>query len=344
MEYHCFDQADVARRIFDKGMERFSSEVEYVCRHLGFLISTNAKNDARALFERASGTFAPEKARPLWEMWSRYESQYGGDLESTLKLGKRVSETYPNGEYYIYSPTPRFQTLNLRNDIQDPAIKIFAQRHIYSGIDAIAARDLGAAYAKRHTARSTATTPPSSQESSTTKTTQSSKAGGSQSAIKRPASPDKKDGVKREKNGGGATESGYKRIRAGASPVRDNRDVPMRDRERRRDREVIPPHPSAVPVREIKREQPIATPRPNRANHEDKVRIPPAISWFIGELPPASSFDGPVLPTDDFLDCLKHAIIPSSRQSATNDPPPIPPPRARSPETSPPTIVTQFFS
>lgn len=42
------------------------------------------------------GTFPPERARPLWDRWARYEYQYG-DLEAAQKLEKRIAEVYPNG-------------------------------------------------------------------------------------------------------------------------------------------------------------------------------------------------------------------------------------------------------
>ena len=45
--------------------------------------------------------FAPERARPLWERWARYEYQYG-DLESAQKLEKRIAEVYPTGKYSFY--------------------------------------------------------------------------------------------------------------------------------------------------------------------------------------------------------------------------------------------------
>ena len=56
--------------------------------------------DARALFERTVGTFPPDKARPLWERWARYEYQYG-NLEAALKLEKRMAEVYPNGPSFL---------------------------------------------------------------------------------------------------------------------------------------------------------------------------------------------------------------------------------------------------
>ncbi|KAH9478817.1 mRNA 3'-end-processing protein RNA14 [Psilocybe cubensis] len=89
-EYHCSDDKGVASRIFEKGMESFGNEIDFVLRYLGFLISINDKNNARALFERVITTFEPNRARPLWEQWAWYEYQYG-DLEAALKLEKRMA-------------------------------------------------------------------------------------------------------------------------------------------------------------------------------------------------------------------------------------------------------------
>jgi cleavage stimulation factor subunit 3 len=43
-EYHCTKKMDVAGRIFEKGLELFGDEVEFVLRYLGFLISVNDEN------------------------------------------------------------------------------------------------------------------------------------------------------------------------------------------------------------------------------------------------------------------------------------------------------------
>lgn len=116
MEYHCSNDKNVASRIFEKGLDTFGDEKEYVLRYLGFLISVNDQNsksffysyssadahlqnsDARALFERVISTFSPEEARKLWERWARYEYQYG-DLEAAQKLEKRMAEVYPSGSF-----------------------------------------------------------------------------------------------------------------------------------------------------------------------------------------------------------------------------------------------------
>ncbi|KAJ6613366.1 hypothetical protein B0H10DRAFT_2273893 [Mycena sp. CBHHK59/15] len=96
-EYHCdSDGRAVATRIFETGMRNFGTDVDFVLRYLGFLLSVNDENNARSLFERMIGTFTPQQAKPLWERWSRYEYQYG-DFEAVLKIERRMAEIYPNG-------------------------------------------------------------------------------------------------------------------------------------------------------------------------------------------------------------------------------------------------------
>lgn len=115
MEYHCNKESGVAARIFEKGLETFGDQPEFVSHYLMFLLSINDDNssfshcllsmismltrsssDARALFERVIGTFPPDQARPLWERWARHEYQYG-DLAAAQKLEKRMAEVYPTG-------------------------------------------------------------------------------------------------------------------------------------------------------------------------------------------------------------------------------------------------------
>ena len=47
MEYHCSNDKSVASRIFEKGLDTFGEEIEYVLRYLSFLISIN---DAMSTF------------------------------------------------------------------------------------------------------------------------------------------------------------------------------------------------------------------------------------------------------------------------------------------------------
>jgi len=102
--------------------------------------------DARALFERVIPMFALERACPLWERWAQYEYQYG-DLKAAQKLEKWVAEVYPTG----VSSQVFFCHSSITDTVSpsDPPIERFAQHHIYLGMDAIAARDLGFAMARQ---------------------------------------------------------------------------------------------------------------------------------------------------------------------------------------------------
>ncbi|KAF8999433.1 hypothetical protein BDQ17DRAFT_1361005 [Cyathus striatus] len=299
MEYHCSDDKQVASRIFEKGMDFYADEIEFVLRYLGFLISINDENNARALFERVINSFPADKARPLWERWARYEYQYG-DLEASQKLEKRIAEVYPS----------------------DPPIKLFAQRHIYLGTDAIAARDLGVAMARKSSSQSSVAA--SNQGGAARSDTQANM--NAAAAVKRPPSPDYPT-RKRDESRGGEYSQGHKRMR-GMSPPRGDRD---RDRwdgpgagGRRR---YSPPPPPPVWEREERERGRGGGGPPPRAGEreEEKPRIPaiPAvISNFIGSLPPPSQFDGPVFRTEDLMNLFRNAVIPSSNRSKSPPPPP----------------------
>ncbi|KAG6910176.1 hypothetical protein DXG01_012625 [Tephrocybe rancida] len=258
MEYHCSEDKSIGSRIFEKGLEFFAGEIEYVLRYLGFLISINDETNARALFERVIGTFPAERARSLWERWARYEYQYG-DLDAAQKLEKRIAEVYPT----------------------DPPIKRFAQRHTYLGTDAIAAQDLGFALARK------APQALGREASQSIPAATTSGNAPSSSNPKRPASPDYR---KREERGGGGDYSqSHKRARGMSPPAprsereRDRWDPPPPPRRR------FSPPPQPAWERENRERAPLPPPR-----EEEKPRpptVPNVISWFVGELPAPASFD-----------------------------------------------------
>ncbi|KAH7916661.1 hypothetical protein BJ138DRAFT_1074533 [Hygrophoropsis aurantiaca] len=302
MEYHCNKEAGagVASRIFEKGLETFGDEIEFVHRYLGFLISVNDDNNARALFERVIPSFTPERARPLWERWARYEYQYG-DLEAAQKLEKRIAEVYPS----------------------DPPIKRFAQRHTYLGTDAIAARDLGVALVARQPTGLGSSSSSTSLEKRTDSLLSLSSTAHmpitqSNASAKRPSSPD----YKRREESVRPSDSGPPNKRARPmSPLprerseRDRWEGPPRRRfgspaawEKERERELLP----------IKRER-------ERDDEKGGPNLPAVLSWFVGQLPSPSSFDGPIFRTDDLMMLFRNAVIPSATRRATPPPPAAPP-------------------
>lgn len=120
MEYHCSKDAVVATKVFELALKTFGSDEAFVVRYLDFLISMNDDSNARALFERVIGTFAPERARPIWERWAKYEYNFG-DSVAIQKLESRLAETYPD----------------------EPATKRFIARSSYMDLDLVGPRDLG---------------------------------------------------------------------------------------------------------------------------------------------------------------------------------------------------------
>ncbi|KAN0098123.1 Suppressor of forked protein (Suf) domain containing protein [Tylopilus felleus] len=297
MEYHCNKDGGmgVASRIFEKGLESFGDEIEFVLRYLGFLISVNDDNNARALFERVIPTFSAERARPLWERWARYEYQFG-DLEAAQKLEKRIAEVYPT----------------------DPPIKRFAQRHTYLGTDAIAARDLGFAMAGRQpVGASSSTSSLEKRTDSLLSITSAAHMPPIQPPPKRQASPELK---RREESVKPEFAPPAKRARPMSPPRERDRDRfsdGPRKRfgspaawEKDRDREPLP----------MKRDR----------EHDDKsTTLPAVLTWFVGQLPNPASFDGPIFRTDDLMMLFRNAVIPSATRRPS--PPPGPPPRGRPP-------------
>ena len=172
--------------------------------------------------------------------------------------------------------------------LPDPPIKRFAQRHIYLGTDAIAARDLGFAMARKGNTSSLGRTE-----------TQTSLQSGTTAApsAKRPSSPDYR---KRDDSRSGEYSQGYKRMRA-ASPARGGA-APERERESRWDgpsrRRFSPPPPAPPPSweREERGRPSLPTPRAHQMDREEEKprsgSLPPVLLWFFGELPTPTSFDG----------------------------------------------------
>lgn len=170
-----------------------------------------------------------------------------------------------------------FHALLLTFTPQDTALKRLAQRHIYLGTDAIADRDLGVAFARRSSGTSA-----SRHETGQTALPASQ---GSTAPTKRPASPDYR---KRDDGRAGDYGGGHKRVR-GMSPAPGR--GPDRDRDGRWDgpprrRFSPPPPPSGRGGREP----------PPRIHDRDEEKprplLPAILTWFLGELPTPSSFDG----------------------------------------------------
>jgi hypothetical protein len=71
---------------------------------LALLVGHKFALDAKAVFEKAVASFKPDKARLIWERWSRHQYQYG-TLQENLKLEQRLAEAFPTGANTFTSQT-----------------------------------------------------------------------------------------------------------------------------------------------------------------------------------------------------------------------------------------------
>ncbi|KAI9894252.1 MAG: mRNA 3'-end-processing protein rna14 [Vezdaea aestivalis] len=98
MEHYCY-RDPVAKGIFERGAKLFPEDAEFALKYLKHLITTNDPTNARAFFELAVGRLIskPEnvlKAKPLFDFFHEYESNYG-ELSQLRNLEKRMKEIFP---------------------------------------------------------------------------------------------------------------------------------------------------------------------------------------------------------------------------------------------------------
>eukprot|EP00775_Hariotina_reticulata_P002070 gene2070-2390_t len=93
MEWRHARERDVARKIFEKGLEvaEFATTPEYILAYADFLCDVGDVDNARALFERTLTEDANRKSVLLWERYLSFEFEMG-DLQSALRLEKRARE------------------------------------------------------------------------------------------------------------------------------------------------------------------------------------------------------------------------------------------------------------
>lgn len=94
------DKADIATKILEIGLKRFSSNAEYIERYIDFLIRINDDTNARALFEKSISKIPPADAKNIYILFLKYESKFG-ELVSLKKLEDRYRALYPEGKRYF---------------------------------------------------------------------------------------------------------------------------------------------------------------------------------------------------------------------------------------------------
>lgn len=98
------DKPDIATKIFEIGLKRFGQNADYIGEYIQFLIRINDDTNARALFEKSVTKMEPKEAKPLYDEFLKYESQFG-DMVSLKKLEKRYNALFPEGMFQFPFPS-----------------------------------------------------------------------------------------------------------------------------------------------------------------------------------------------------------------------------------------------
>ena len=91
MEYYSSKDKNVAFRIFDLGLRKFSGSPEFILAYLDYLSHLNEDNNTRVLFERvlSAGTLEPRDSLEVWNKFLEFESNIG-DLASVVKVRRQA--------------------------------------------------------------------------------------------------------------------------------------------------------------------------------------------------------------------------------------------------------------
>ena len=113
--------------IFELGLKKHITNVEYVLSYIDFLIQVNEDNNARSLFEKALQSIPSENSRPLWDRFLTFEhslSSTGGNLSTVISIEERravalfnIDQEVPNTE--LLSIAHRYTFFTLRPSTRD---------------------------------------------------------------------------------------------------------------------------------------------------------------------------------------------------------------------------------
>ncbi|KAG8827959.1 mRNA 3'-end-processing protein rna14 [Serendipita sp. 399] len=320
LEHQISPTADVAAKIFELGLRFFLSDVDYVVRYLNFLINKCDEANARALFERVVVSLDPEKARPIWQRWLSHQMDVA-DLPTLQKLDKRIAETK-----------------EMTVDSTDRAMKQFAQRYLYlgievvtppSGIDAIASHDL-----QTPLKVPSVILPPQPPP------------------VSAPLAPQQPSNVS---NGSHVYPHSYNtpqpfappnpalaaarppaaaRVASPLQPPKRPLPEPDAISSQKRARRSPPPQQRRQPPPPAQRRWGSPQRDERRRGRSPERAAPPALAWFLSQLPNPRAYDGPVFNVEEFLKIISNVVVPTP--SASHDrirsrSPPPPPRNTRGP-------------
>ncbi|KAI9250734.1 hypothetical protein BY458DRAFT_444684 [Sporodiniella umbellata] len=337
MEYHNSKDSVIAGKVFSLGQKTFSDNPEFVCQYLDFLIQMNDDNNTRALFERTLATMPPEKAVPIWHKFLDYENKYG-DLASVQSVEKRRLEALP-------SNTP---------------MDSFLLRHSYLDINSIKEIELGGLLDPKpvvveqevspaaHAVASPSANIPTSALPVLPTIVNSDRTKEKRPLLE-PVHPERyprpdmaqwqtfkpaSDGNRRVNNVPIPSPS-VPSLASTAVP-----DVPTK-MDNASVRPPSPVRPPAQPQQQPQSQQPPMPPQQPTQSQQSmwnaptpQSSLPDAVAYFVSNLPPPTTFNGPVIQANELVDLLRNIILPMPPQGVTQQRPMSQPPLRNTPHPS----------
>jgi hypothetical protein len=322
MEYHNSKDATIAGKVFSLGQKIFADDPDFVCQYLDFLIQMNDDNNTRALFERTLATMPAGKSFPVWEKFLDYENKYG-DLAGVHNVEKRRMEAISTSNP-MESFLKRHSYLDIQNIEENELgnkgnfLNSKYQWQVNSNSLSIIAREQIAAEAAT-TANPEQVLPPNivATERSTAR-----------ESVKRPLL----EPVHPER---------YARPDFSQwQPFKPSADANRRAPGPNNPPPPIPPpmQPAAPDVKPTPEPMmPTASPMLNTPSPAVPMppvppvsappgwnkgpTLPEAVAYFVNNLPPAQTFNGPLIQPGELVDLLRNIIIPIPPQGAAPPPP-----------------------
>lgn len=97
MEWQQNKDIQVARSIFDLGMNKYSNIPQFLMEYINFLIHLNEENNIRVLFERAVAQLPKDKSKEIWYLYQAFEYS-NGDLSAFSKVEARRIKLFPEDD------------------------------------------------------------------------------------------------------------------------------------------------------------------------------------------------------------------------------------------------------
>jgi cleavage stimulation factor subunit 3 len=138
MEWRSNEMGDstlkMVKKIFDKGLEKFSLEPGYVEAYSSWLLGIGDENEVRHLFEKILDRPVPDKnINGLWELFLNFEASRG-DLGASQTIERRMIDVFAQNDFNI--------------DIEMLRTRIFFRRYRLCGIPPC--HDLELQYIAKH--------------------------------------------------------------------------------------------------------------------------------------------------------------------------------------------------